>query len=82
MAPGPGAQFVEKTISKLKFPQAFAFFVALFLLDLIVPDFVPFIDEILLGLGAALFGMWRERVSPAPAEPAAKPPVKNVTPGE
>ncbi len=86
MAPGPAAPFIEKTISRLKFPQAFAFFVALFLFDLIIPDFVPFIDEILLGLGAALFGMWRERVStprPGPAAaPTEKPPMKNVTPGE
>ena len=84
MAPGSASQFVEKTVSRLKFPQAFAFFVALFLFDLVIPDFVPFIDEILLGLGAALFGMWRERVTAVPAaHPAesAKPPIKNVTPG-
>ena len=81
MAPGPGAKFVEKTVSRLKFPQAFAFFVALFLFDLIIPDFVPFVDEVLLGLGAALFGMWRERVSvPRPGPDDAKPPMKNVTP--
>ncbi len=83
MAPGPGATFVEKTVSRLKFPQAFAFFIVLFLFDLIVPDFVPFVDEILLGLGAALFGMWRERVSANPKRPdAVKPPMKNVTPGD
>ena len=85
MAPGPAAPFIEKTISRLKFPQAFAVFVALFLFDLVIPDFVPFIDEILLGLGAALFGMWRERVSvprPASPPPASKPPIKNITPGE
>lgn len=86
MSPGPATPFIEKTISRLKFPQAFAFFVALFLFDLIIPDFVPFIDEILLGLGAALFGMWRERVSVPRAGPSApptdKPPIKNVTPGD
>ena len=83
MSPGPGAEFVEKTVSRLKFPQAFGIFIALFFFDLIVPDFVPFVDEILLGLGAALFGMWRERVSsPKPAPPADKPPIKNITPGE
>ena len=79
MAPGPAAPFIEKTISRLKFPQAFAFFVALFLFDIIIPDFVPFIDEILLGLGTAVFGMWRERI---PAAEAPKPPIKNVTPKE
>jgi len=87
MAAGAGAQFVEKTVSRLKFPQAFAFFVALFLFDLVIPDFVPFVDEILLGLGAALFGMWRERVTAAPlshstgSQEPPKPPMKNVTPG-
>lgn len=82
MAPGPGAQFVEKTVSRLKFPQAFAVFTALFIFDFLVPDFVPFIDELLLGLGAAVFGMWRERVSTnRPAPPAEKPPMKNITPG-
>ena len=76
---GPGSQFVQKTVSRLKFPQAFGIFVGLFLFDLIVPDLVPFVDEILLGLGAALFGMWRERV-PVPPPAASKPPEKNVTP--
>ena len=85
MSPGPAAPFIDKTISRLKFPQAFAVFVALFLFYLVIPDFVPFIDEILLGLGAALFGMWRERVGvprPASPPPASKPPIKNITPGE
>lgn len=81
MAPGPGTHFVEKTISRLKFPQAFAVFVVLFVFDMIVPDFIPFIDEILLGLFAALFGMWREKVTvPVPSPEAGKPPMKNITP--
>lgn len=77
---GPATQFVEKTVSRLKFPQAFAIFVVLFLFDLVIPDFIPFVDEILLGLGAALFGMWRERVPTGPVA-VTKPPEKNVTPG-
>ena len=79
MTPGPGSEFIQRTVSRLKFPQAFAIFLALFIFDLFVPDLVPFIDEILLGLGAALFGMWRERV-PVEATEAPKPPEKNVTP--
>ena len=61
----------------MKFPQAFALLLALFLFDLVVPDFVPLIDEILLALGTVVFGLWREKVAP-PASP--KPPEKNVTP--
>jgi hypothetical protein len=79
MTPGPGTEFVQRTVSRLKFPQAFAVFVALFLFDLFVPDLIPFIDEILLGLGATLFGMWREKV-PVASAAAPKPPEKNVTP--
>ena len=78
MAPAPTSEFVQKTISRLKFPQAFAIFVGLFVFDLFIPDLIPFIDEILLGLGAALFGMWRERVQVPGTAP--KPPEKNVTP--
>jgi hypothetical protein len=78
--PAPTSEFVQRTVSRLKFPQAFAIFAALFVFDLIVPDFIPLIDEILLALGAALFGMWRERVTVGPAAPT-KPPEKNVTPG-
>ena len=71
------ADFAQRAASRLKFPQLFGVLLALFLFDLIVPDFVPFVDEILLGLGTTLFGLWRESV-PAAAPP--KPPVKNVTP--
>jgi len=31
------------------------------LLDILVPDLIPFIDEIGLGLLTALFGMWKNR---------------------
>jgi hypothetical protein len=73
----PASEFTRRAASRLKFPQLFAVLLALFLFDLVFPDMVPFIDEILLGLGAALFGTWREPV-PTPERP--KPPMKNVTP--
>jgi hypothetical protein len=79
MATGVGSEFVQRTVSRLKFPQAFALLVGLFVFDLIVPDFIPFVDEILLGLGAALFGMWREKV-PSAGGGDVRPPEKNVTP--
>ena len=76
---------LARFLARLATPRLFLLAAGLLGLDLLIPDFVPFIDEILLGLGAALFGMWRGRVSvprPAPATPAAeKPPMKNVTPG-
>ena len=45
---------------KLKHPQLFKWICALFLIDLIVPDIVPFIDEILLGLGTIFLASWKK----------------------
>jgi hypothetical protein len=72
-------EVAERVASRMKFPQAFGIFLVLFLLDLIFPDFVPFIDEILLGLGTTLFALWREKATPGSAG-GGKPPTKNVTP--
>jgi hypothetical protein len=33
----------------------------LFVVDSFIPDMIPFVDEILLGLGAALLGSWKRR---------------------
>lgn len=49
--------------SGLKFPWLFAATATLFVLDLIVPDLVPFADELLLGLTTLLLGAWRTRKS-------------------
>lgn len=46
---------------RLRFPQLFAITAALFVLDLIVPDPIPFLDEILLGLATLMLGNWRKR---------------------
>lgn len=48
---------------KLRFPQLFALAAGLFLIDLVVPDMIPFVDEILLGLGTLLLGSWKNRRS-------------------
>jgi hypothetical protein len=41
---------VLRFASGLRSPWLFAVTAVLFVLDLLVPDFVPFVDEILLGL--------------------------------
>ena len=43
--------------SHLRFPKLLALTAVLFLADLVVPDAIPFIDEILLGLTATLLAM-------------------------
>jgi hypothetical protein len=62
--------------AKLRFPQLFAIAATLFFVDLLIPDLIPFIDEILLGLLTLLLGSMQAR----PAAQAEKPPVKDVTP--
>ena len=48
----------------LRFPQLFLLTAALFVVDLFVPDAIPFVDEILLGLAALLLGNLRRRDTP------------------
>jgi len=58
--------------SRLSYPRLFALTAALFAVDVVVPDFVPFADELLLGLGTLLLANWKKRKQP---EPAQKPPL-------
>lgn len=46
---------------RLRFPYLFALTLVMFLVDLGLPDLVPFADEILLGLITVLLGAWRKR---------------------
>jgi hypothetical protein len=48
-------------LSRLRFPVLFVLAALLFLGDLVLPDAIPFVDELLLGLGTALLGSWRRR---------------------
>lgn len=48
----------------LRFPRLAALTAGLFLLDLVIPDFIPFVDEILLGLGTLLLTNLRRRKQP------------------
>jgi hypothetical protein len=47
--------------ARLRHPQLFALMAGLFLVDLVIPDFIPFIDELLLGLGTVFLGNWKRR---------------------
>ena len=44
---------------RLRFPQLFVLTTGLFVLDLLIPDLIPFLDEIVLGLASLLFGSWK-----------------------
>jgi len=63
---GPALGFA----SRLRFPTLFYITLVLFILNLLVPDPIPFIDEILMGLATLLLASWKKRRDPAPADPA------------
>jgi|LNAP01.1.fsa_nt_gb hypothetical protein len=46
---------------RLRHPTLFKLAALLFAVDLVVPDMVPFADEILLGLGTLLLAGWKDR---------------------
>ena len=46
--------------NRLKFRTLFLLTVTLFMIDLLVPDFIPLIDELMLGLLTILFGSWKK----------------------
>lgn len=52
---GPLLAFAER----LRFPTLFWITLALFALDVVVPDVIPFADEVLLGLGALVLSRFR-----------------------
>ncbi len=47
--------------SRLRFPNLFLLMLLCFVVDLVLPDFIPFLDEIMFGLVTLLFGAWRKR---------------------
>ncbi len=51
---------------RLRYPTLFKLTAALFALTLFIPDPVPFVDEILLGLGTLLLANWKNRSAALP----------------
>jgi len=55
--------------NRLKFRNLFLLISALFIIDLLVPDMVPLIDEIILGLLAIILSNWKkEKTQEKPIE--------------
>jgi hypothetical protein len=61
--------------SGLRFPWLFGIFAFIFGVDLIVPDLLPFADELMLGLGTLLLGAWRKRKQTKVIAASAQPPL-------
>ena len=62
--PNPITGAVLRFASRLRFPQLFMVVAGLFVLDLLVPDVIPFFDELILGLATLLLANLRKRDEP------------------
>ena len=54
----------------LRFPTLFVILATLTVADFLVPDFIPFVDELILASLTLVVGLWRDRRTVAPPEPA------------
>ena len=61
-------------VGRLSYPRLFMVTAALFALTLLIPDPIPFVDELLLGLGTLLLANWKRRGGPGPAGDG-RPPI-------
>ncbi len=65
---------LQRYVGQLKSSTLLLLVGSLFVLDLVVPDPLPFIDEIVLGLSTIPIARWQSRRKEPP------PPPRNVTP--
>jgi hypothetical protein len=67
----------------LRFPGLFVLLGLIFFVDLAVPDFIPFVDEIVLAILTTIFGLWQAK---RPPEEIKAPPMgyanRPVPPGK
>ena len=61
IARGGFAGAVLRWSSRLRFPYLFLLMTVLFVFNLFIPDVVPFADEIIMGLVAALLASLRKK---------------------
>jgi hypothetical protein len=62
-----------RLLPRLRFPQLFGILAGLLVLDLLLPDPIPLVDELTLAVLTFLIGSWRTRREP-------QPPPRDVTP--
>jgi hypothetical protein len=56
-----------RSVEGMRFPYLVAMFATLFVIDVLVPDFVPYVDEILLALVTIMVARIRRRGEPTPS---------------
>jgi hypothetical protein len=53
-------------LSRLRFRALFIITLGIFLIDFVIPDLIPFVDEILLGAATLLLSQWKRNDTPKP----------------
>ena len=71
----PLAMLVQRFLPNLRYPYLFLILGGLFLLDLVVPDPIPMLDEVLLAVLTFIAATFRTRNDD-------RPPPRDVTPPE
>jgi len=72
--------WLKRYASRLRFPYLFAIVAAIFLADLLLPDLIPFVDEILLGLVTVLLGSLRRRPKAGEGPESTDPTDRSLPP--
>jgi hypothetical protein len=76
----PVQEIVGSLVGRLRYPWVFVLLAVVFVADTIIPDPIPFVDEIMLALLTFLVGTWRTRRQGPPevvevrSAAAGKPP--------
>lgn len=69
-------RFMLRFAERLRFPQLFLLTGGLFVLDLLLPDMIPFVDEILLALLTLILAALRKPgVAPVARSDASRAPI-------
>ena len=62
----------------LRFPTLFLLLAIITLADILIPDFIPFVDEIGLALLTLLVGSWKRRTGAQPASDLQDSPSSRI----
>jgi hypothetical protein len=61
---GPVGKLITRLTAGMRFPTLFLIVGGLFLVNLVVPDLIPFYDEILMAMLTVLVASFRRRTPP------------------
>jgi hypothetical protein len=64
----------------LRFPGLFTLLAVVTLLDILTPDLIPFVDEIVLALLTMIFALWKDRRTTVVPTAQAGPPLPRAQP--